>query len=242
MDVKAARAPGRRTTRLGAPRPTGMPEKITTKDLLIEKAESLFARHGLDGISLREIAMAAGQSSNNAVQYHFKDKAGLVRAILDDRVRRTEAFRRACFETLAPEKHTDPRELLKILWCASLVIRSDDGGHPYCRFFLQYTFQPQITQHPIFTTIEGNGTGGPAGPRAEKNFPYSIKTGALLRQAYEQVPRKIYSYRLSVLGIMFLSAVAAHDNAGSRSRKKKIADFDVEPLLDIALAALAAPF
>ena len=48
-------------------------------------AERLFARHGIDGVSIRQILQAAGVANNSAVQYHFESKAGLVRAIFDHR-------------------------------------------------------------------------------------------------------------------------------------------------------------
>src|ERR687891_78479 len=58
-------------------RPTG-----TTAERLIAAAESLFATHGIDGVSLREINRAAGARNASALQYHFGDRDGLLRAVL----------------------------------------------------------------------------------------------------------------------------------------------------------------
>ncbi len=44
-------------------------------------AERLFAQRGINGVSLREIGVAAGQRNNSASQYHFGSKAGLIDAI-----------------------------------------------------------------------------------------------------------------------------------------------------------------
>jgi AcrR family transcriptional regulator len=44
-------------------------------------AERLFAVHGIDGVSLRQIAAEAGSANNSAVQYHFGSKSGLITAI-----------------------------------------------------------------------------------------------------------------------------------------------------------------
>jgi AcrR family transcriptional regulator len=49
---------------------------------LLLTAERLFARHGIDGVSLRQIAVAAGSSNNSAVRYHFGSKDELLHAIL----------------------------------------------------------------------------------------------------------------------------------------------------------------
>jgi AcrR family transcriptional regulator len=53
---------------------------------LVVAAERLFARHGIDGVSLRQIAGDAGSGNNSAVHYHFGSKAGLVAAIFRHRL------------------------------------------------------------------------------------------------------------------------------------------------------------
>ncbi|MEU9309667.1 helix-turn-helix domain-containing protein [Streptomyces sp. NPDC048256] len=54
-----------------------------TRGTLIRAAERLFAVKGVDGASLNEIKRAAGQRNAMALQYHFGDRAGLLRAVLD---------------------------------------------------------------------------------------------------------------------------------------------------------------
>jgi AcrR family transcriptional regulator len=49
---------------------------------LIRAAERLFAERGSEVVSLREILAAAGATNASAVQYHFNDRAGLLRAVL----------------------------------------------------------------------------------------------------------------------------------------------------------------
>jgi AcrR family transcriptional regulator len=59
---------------------------------LLLTAERLFAVHGIDGVSLRQIAAEAGSSNNSAVRYHFGTKRDLLTAIftyrLDELTRR----------------------------------------------------------------------------------------------------------------------------------------------------------
>lgn len=57
----------------------------TARHLLVT-AERLFAVHGLEGVSLRQVAVEAGSANNSAVHYHFGSKEGLVDAILALRV------------------------------------------------------------------------------------------------------------------------------------------------------------
>lgn len=52
------------------------------RERLLKTAKQLFAERGVDGVSLREIVREAGVKHATAVQYHFGDKEGLIRAIL----------------------------------------------------------------------------------------------------------------------------------------------------------------
>ncbi len=53
---------------------------------LVVTAERLFAEHGIDGVSLRQIAAEAGCGNNSAVHYHFGSKQGLITAIFEHRL------------------------------------------------------------------------------------------------------------------------------------------------------------
>lgn len=47
-------------------------------------AMKLFAERGVDGVTVREIASAAGQKNHGAVGYHFGSKSDLIRALVVD--------------------------------------------------------------------------------------------------------------------------------------------------------------
>ena len=54
----------------------------TTRERLIVAAERLFAEHGFDGVTLKQITAEAGQRNASALQYHFGSRVDLVRAIV----------------------------------------------------------------------------------------------------------------------------------------------------------------
>jgi AcrR family transcriptional regulator len=54
-----------------------------TREKLVDAAVQLYGDRSIDGVSLREISMTAGQKNSNALQYHFADKDGLLQAIVD---------------------------------------------------------------------------------------------------------------------------------------------------------------
>ena len=69
-----------------APRRRGRPARDDrpveeTRDAILTAALQAFARQGFDGVSLREIASAAGVE-HSLVRYHYADKSGLWRAAM----------------------------------------------------------------------------------------------------------------------------------------------------------------
>jgi AcrR family transcriptional regulator len=203
----------------------------------MEAGECLFGRHGFDGISLREIASAAGQSNTNVVQYHFKNKAGLVNAILEDRLCQFEPARREMLQNLPDDNALKVRELLRILWQPSLTIRDAEGAHTFCRFLLQYMIQPHITPHPLAklysVTAESDSDGA-----AVASISEAVR---LLRACFPTVPQPVLSRRWSALTMMFQATVVEHDNAQLLSDNGVTSEFDIEPILDMAIAAIGAP-
>ncbi len=57
-------------------------DKLSRRTVLMLKAEELFARRGIDAVSLNEINKAAGQRNTSALHYHFGNKKGLIDAII----------------------------------------------------------------------------------------------------------------------------------------------------------------
>lgn len=56
--------------------------KMTTKNIILEKAIELFNKNGYANVSMRNIADATNKSVGN-ITYHYKKKIDLIRAIID---------------------------------------------------------------------------------------------------------------------------------------------------------------
>lgn len=118
--------------RASKPRP-----KLELNLRLLNAAEILFGRHGPEGISLRQVAAAAGSSNHFAVQYHFGDKDGLVRAILERRLRTLEAKRGVMLDELVRlGRDREPRALLEVMLRPIADERDQDGRCSYASFLL----------------------------------------------------------------------------------------------------------
>ncbi len=213
-------------------------ETPSTKALLIDAGERLFGHHGFDGISLREIAAVAGQANNAVVHYHFKDKPGLIRAILDDRVVRIETIRSELLTTLKTSRNPDPKEMLKILWLPSMSIKGSDGSHTFCRFLLQHILHPDMVPHPIGDVI--NQPKARKG-KAKAELPYLVESMEMLREYYHKIPEEIFSKRLLALSTMFLASVVQFENTHFIKASTATLAFDTDSILNMGLAALSAP-
>lgn len=204
-----------------------VPEKPSTKELLMDVGEVVIGRQGVEGVTLREIGQLAGQSNSNVVQYHFANKEGLIAAILVDRVRRREEMRSRKFEDAKKRgQEKDPRELLEILWGPTLSFQDEQGNHSFCRFMLQCRLHSEFSERfPHEERYEGS---------------VIVEVMKLLRDIYPGMSHDVFSYRLSTLTLMFVSSVVEFDNF--RQARKHTNEFDLKPLVDMALAALSAPF
>jgi AcrR family transcriptional regulator len=116
----------------------GAMEEASTRDRIISAAERLFAERGLDGVSLREINRAAGAGSAVAVQYHFDDRSGVVRAIVEKHRGAIDTARHAVLDHLTaagtPNLHDMVGALVRPL---ATKLGDPDGGPEYLQINAQ---------------------------------------------------------------------------------------------------------
>lgn len=120
----------------------GSPQQ--TRDRLLTAAEHLFARHGVTGASLREINRLAGARSPVAVQYHFGDRDGLVRAVMAKHWPAVDARRHALLDEHEADPSKGPRFLAACLVRPlAAKLADDDGGRDYLRIYAELINRPR---------------------------------------------------------------------------------------------------
>jgi AcrR family transcriptional regulator len=128
----------------GAERGTGPDTGGTTPERLVSAAEHLFAVHGIDGVSLREITRAAGARNASALQYHFGDREGLLRAVVVKHGHEVEARRHAMLDAYEAEGTTDVRALAGALVRPMAAKLTDaDGGPQYLQIMADLMNRPR---------------------------------------------------------------------------------------------------
>jgi AcrR family transcriptional regulator len=115
----------------------------STRELIIQAAEKLFAEHGIEGVSLREINRTAGQLNTGAVQYHFGDRDGLVRAILDKHAADLEPRRHALLDQYEAAGMDDMRAMAAAyVFPLASKLEDPDGGREFLRIASEYFTRP----------------------------------------------------------------------------------------------------
>lgn len=123
---------------------TTSPEKTDTRVELIRAGERLFATRGIDGVSLREITRAAGQANVSALQYHFEDRIGLLRAVIAKHRADTEPRRHALLDHYEAAGVEDHRALASALVLPLVAKLSDpDGGRAYLQINCDLYTRPE---------------------------------------------------------------------------------------------------
>lgn len=127
------------------PGPVAPGERVDTRAALIRAAEHQFAADGIDGASLREINRIAGAANAGAVQYHFVDRAGLLRAVIDKHRTDTETRRHALLDQFDAVQSADVRDLSAAL-ILPLASKLDDpdGGRDYLRINCEICTRPDF--------------------------------------------------------------------------------------------------
>lgn len=118
-----------------------------TRDAIVKAALTLFAKHGVDGVSLRQIVGAAGQANPSAVHYHFQSKDGLISAVLqhvNSQLLPLQAQAVASMDEAKRLGTINVREVMR-LWATPLVLlySSSDQGRMAVRFMSRLTWRPQ---------------------------------------------------------------------------------------------------
>jgi AcrR family transcriptional regulator len=87
-----------------------------TRNHLLDVAEQLFGERGVHAVSLREIRIAAGARNTAAIQFHFGDRDGLVRALEGRHMPRLAALQQDLYDTMVAQgREDDSRSLVEVL-------------------------------------------------------------------------------------------------------------------------------
>ena len=204
--------------------------KEHTRQQLILAAERLFAESGIDGVSLRQINVAAGQKNSSAAHYHFGSKDALILSIYQHRMEHVNERRIATLEQIESAGNADDVRQLVDAIVHPIVneIDADDSGRNYIRFMAQAIGHPQLD---LIALWKQEHSGGLA------------RALELLRAALPNVPDPIFGQRFGLSFEQIVHSLA--DREKLRRSAKNTFEVDsalfVNNLIDCIAGAMSAP-
>jgi AcrR family transcriptional regulator len=106
-----------------------------TKSQIKAAAQLLFARHGVDAVTIQQIVAAAGQRNNAALHYHFGTKEELIRQLVVDGAMVLDERRQGMLREIdARGGPSDIREVLLVLVMPVIELGNDERWRGYIRF------------------------------------------------------------------------------------------------------------
>ncbi len=196
-----------------------------TRSQLIEIAESLFAREGIDSVSMRKIGVSIGSSNTNVVGYHFGSKEDLINAIFEHRLPWLDAQREALYQRCETAGTLDIQNLLHAFWWPLYQQKNTEGLHSYAGFLAE---------------LLRSGHGALRGA-VRQDYPATEKIIASIRQLVPGMSNRFFDERLQISAAIVTTCLHSIDRRGANAvpagqRKKLFADS-----LSMAAAALQAP-
>jgi AcrR family transcriptional regulator len=158
-----------------------------TRQSLMRAAEKLFAEQGVENVTVRAIIEQSGQKNESALQYHFKNRQGLIDAIHHHRNAQAHAKRSELLGTLL-KRNSSPslREICRLMVePAFFLARTDSGFRQWVKAFGRGVATSSV---PAFQYIQGH-----ARAKQEQSI---LEMEKLLRGALNHLDDRLFRHRV----------------------------------------------
>lgn len=180
-----------------------------TRELIKLTARRLFAQHGVDGVTVRQIVTASGQKNGGSLHYYFRTKEALIHELIVDTAELIEARRDVALDKLEAEggPHT-VREVLEVLVLTSIHLGLSEGEEDtYLRFISLLALQQRKMLDEV---LEDRLKAG-----------YQRCLGHIRRLVGDQVGKETLERRFVFMSISLRAIMAAREAALDNRREHK---------------------
>src|SRR5215207_1082203 len=200
-----------------------------TRNQIKAAAQMLFARHGVDAVTVQQIVAAAGQRNNAALHYHFGSKEELIRQMVVDGAAVLDERRQDMLRDLeARGGPSSIREILNVLVMPVIELASDERWRGYIRF----TSILQASDRKALRAALNN----------RWNTGYVTCFEHLKKML--PLPAKVIEQRLTLFSIYANAVLSAREAAlESKSHSDRLWDqnFTIDNMLDTMEAMITTP-
>jgi AcrR family transcriptional regulator len=201
-----------------------------TKSQIKAAAQLLFARHGVDAVTIQQIVAAAGQRNNAALHYHFGTKEELIRQLVVDGAMVLDERRQGMLREIdARGGPSDIREVLLVLVMPVIELGNDERWRGYIRFTSSLQASDRRTLRAALND--------------RWNAGYVACFAHLKRML--PLPPALVEQRLTIFSIYANAILSAREAAAEtrKSRYNRLWDqrFAIENILDTLEATITCP-
>ena len=207
--------------------PATRPHGDLTKDQLKVAAQLLFARHGVDGVTVQQIVEAAGQRNKAALQYHFGSKEELIRQLLVEGAKALDDRRNHLLDGIEQSgRPVTVREILRILVLPVLELANEERWKGY----VQFSSNLQMSHRELFRSALNN----------RWNSGY-VRCFNHLKKLLNRIPPSLLEQRLSIF-VIYGNAITSVREFELSMRKQPnrfwSKSFTIENILDTLEATI----
>ena len=203
----------------------------STSERIIRTATRLFAEHGMDHVSLRQINVEAGQKNASALHYHFGSRLALIEAIFETHMRPLNVRREKMMDIVEQEGRSGNLHALiavKLFPLMDYLTDRSDGRY-YVSFLSQALSNPDVQCRQI---VGGKLDGG------------LERVVAHVLAALPHLPASVVKARFRMLTAFITHALTDFLRYQAEFPEKQNSD-DLENyfgmLIDMEVSALSAP-
>lgn len=197
-----------------------------TRERLIDAAEAIFARNGIEHANLREINRGAGQSNNSALHYHFGNREDLLQAVLNRHRIEIDRDRRELIENLSGTVPSVCDLLVPAVWPLGYRLESESGRN-YLQIMVHLRRRSGMRSHRTMN------------PESSTDLQWVYRE---LDRRLIHLPQPLRTERLAVWIDMSVAAMASR---AEETRQGTPSELDNNAflinLIDMGGAALGAP-
>lgn len=206
------------------------PALAATAAHLLDVAERLFARRGIDAVSLREIVRESGQNNLSAAHYHFGSREALIGALVARRIRAINTVRHQRLDDLEADGRGGQVHAIVSATVGALgeSVKNNPWGPDYVRVAAHVLLRPGAAAEVFFDPDTMSG---------------QIRCRAMLRSILPQLPQQVFMDRCRILNSETIYGIArwidAHGAVTSASNRRFAAL--LRNISDFLAAGIAAP-
>lgn len=205
-------------------------EAGSTADFLLDAAEELFAKKGIENVSIRQIVIASGHGNLSGAHYHFGTREVLIRKVLERRMLIIDSIRHEVLDKLVAEKRdNDLADIIgSTVHVLEAVVRNYEWGVNYVLVIAQALFNPRVH---LLATI---------GPEAISGLK---RTSEMAHHLLPNLSKDILDERFRMVRFNVVVEVARwfQENEVLTRKTQKSFDAMLENVSAFATAGLAAP-